>query len=43
MECHGALLGITIVKNNLLGKCVLDKLTELQVHIDKERSLRQTA
>lgn len=43
MECHGALLGITIFRNNLLGKCFLDKLTELQVHIGKEGSLRQTA
>lgn len=43
MECHRALLWITIFKNNLLGKFFLDKLIELQVYVGKEGSLRQTA
>lgn len=43
MECHRALLWITIFKNNLLGKFFLDKLIELEVYIDREGSLRHTA
>lgn len=40
MECHRALLWITIFKNNLLGKLFINRLIELQVYIDRRRAAK---